>query len=113
MERLIMSPEFDVAEADVDYVSAILDQVYDQPQGTAAAVAVENDPWGDPRCEVSVRRFRDPKIGLIRWALLVDGDDLELRDYPNKAEAMSAYRTFVRKCAAEGVIWATADAVKI
>jgi len=111
MERLIISPDFEVE--DVEYVSAILEQVYDQAPGTAAAVAVENDPWGEPRCEVSVCRFRDPKIGLIRWALLIDGDELELRDYPNKAEAMSAYRTFIRKCAAEGVIWATADAVKI
>jgi hypothetical protein len=103
MERTIINRDYEVAAADVEYVNGIVEQLLDAP---AAASAIEHDHWGEIRCEVSVRRFTDSKAQCVRWALVLDGDEYELRDYPNKREALSAFRTFVAKCAAEGVVWA-------
>ena len=104
MERTILTP--DVTLADAEYVDALIEASFDAP---VVAITTEVGPDGDLRCEVTVRRFRDPRLNRIRYAFMLSSDECELRDYPNKAEALSAYRRFIRACMAAGIVWTTSD----
>ena len=101
IERVILTA--DTALADEAYVDAILEEVFEST--TVAASAIENDHWGELRCEVTVRRYIDPKIRRVRWAMLLESDECELRDYATKREALSSFRRFVQWCEAGGIAW--------
>jgi hypothetical protein len=108
MERNIITP--DVTLTDGGYLDALIDALYDALyDAPIVAITTERDRNGEIQCEVTVRRFTEPRIGRVRYALVLDGDEYELRDYANKAEAVSAYRRFIRRCAADGVTWSASD----
>lgn len=104
MERTILTP--DATLDDAEYVDVLIEAAFDAP---VVAMTTEVGPNGDLRCEVTVRRFRDPRLSRVRYAFMVSSDECELRDYPNKAEALSAYRRFIRACMAAGIVWTTSD----
>jgi hypothetical protein len=50
--------------------------------------------------DMTVRPFTDPKTGAVRWALVVDNDDIALmRDFPAKRHAIAFYETVARDIA--------------
>lgn len=108
MERIIITQTAGVEETPMDetYMDALIEAVTD---GTVVAITTENDWNGEVRCEVTVCRFTEPKINRVRYAMVLSGDVYELRDYANKREATSAYRAFIRLCAADGVVWSASD----
>lgn len=108
MERLILTAEVELH--DEAYLNELIGTIYDAPR---FARTIENDYNGEVRCEVTVRRFVDPAISRVRWAMVLDGDEFEIRDYATKSEAMAAYREFVRKCAADDVHWAESDVYRV
>lgn len=101
MERIILTPDF-VCSDDEAYIEEVLKRVFDaEPEG----VAYERDSYGEIRCELTLRRFVDPKSMTVRWAMMISADEFELRDYASKREAMSGYRRFRKECEAEGIVW--------
>jgi hypothetical protein len=100
VERIIIVGQSGVQ--DTAYLADLLDAI----EGADSVVYSATFEGGrEVRCEISVRRYTDPRWLLTRWAMVLAGDEYEVRDYATKGEAMEAYKVLVRRCAVDGVVW--------
>lgn len=85
--------------ANEEYLNAILDAIDN-------TVAVKNTAtFGDASCAVSLHRFLDPMVYVNRWAVVLDAEVYEVRDYATQGEAESAYAVLKEATGPDGVMW--------